>query len=178
MGESRSRTPGRERGDGGSADELTTAPRGGRASSRHEALGAMTADEPGWEGLRDLVARAVALTKPDRPVERRLATTERDLEDRPPPLAPKLGASGDTDAAAPGAGRAGLVEAPREAAGSDPTSRPTTGRPRPSTPTSRRAGSRKPKAALPEHGPRGTAVDGPADRAAGRPFQGEDPRHA
>ena len=31
----------------------------------------MTADEPGWEGLRDLVARAVALTKPDRPVERR-----------------------------------------------------------------------------------------------------------
>ena len=91
----------------------------------------------------------------------------------PPPAAPKLGGSGDTAAAAPGAGRAGLVEAPREGAGSDPTLRPTTGRPRPSTPTSRRAGSRKPKAALPEHGPRGTAVDGPADRAAGRPFQGD-----
>ena len=37
------------------------------------------------------------------------------------------------------AGEPGLVEAPRERAGSGTTSRPTTGRPRPSTPTSRRA---------------------------------------
>ena len=41
-----------------------------------------------------------------------------------------------------GQGSRGLVEAPRDRVGSGTTSRPTTGRPRPSTTTSRRPGSR------------------------------------
>ena len=125
----------------------------------------MTADEPGWEGLRDLVARAVALTKPDRPVERRLATTERDLEDRPPPPLPRSSARAATPTRrrrARGArGWLRLHEKGREAAR------------RRGPPPGGRGPRVKPKAALPEHGSRGTAVDGPADRAAGRPFQGD-----
>ena len=48
------------------------------------------------------------------------------------------------------------------------TCRPTTGPPPPSTPTSRRAGSRTRSGALPDHGPGGAAAHGPGARSAAR----------